>query len=369
MALPVFIIIVWWLAIVSLFFYLKCQRDNKNTEPFDGKVQYEALPVVHDDCTDYSAQFVYYLQLIYGERSKRFFFPCATISIDFLVRGPNNTRETVATATLKPKLLQQNHRRFLKSSFAQRQTTNALFSRLQFGNMPVFFFLNLSMSIFLIAALYKRKRPLKDIEWVLLNHDMHGGSLMVYSFFVLQLTKKTVSGSLIAKSIQCLKPGFDIGTQTFNYTFFGCCNKYVGPCLSLDTLETTCIVCTGISSIFLYCSIFIGRHFPPGHLLSLSEAIEGSLYAGLLAILLFFVLILIYQGLFKRLNAKRSNVGGIWLLMECLPFLIIALCILSGSTLSNSISNTITFLTCLHHLCLLFGRRRYSGTVAMASRL
>ena len=185
------------------------------------------------------------------------------------------------------------------------------------------------------SVLYKRRLPMKEVELVILNHNIHGGTIMLYNLFALYLSDNTVYGTKIGKSIQCLENGFDINSQTFLYTCFGRCLDYVGPCLNLSLLETLCLVYAGISVILLWCSSIVQCYGKPNecrNYKNMSQALETSLYSGLIGVVSTLMLLLIYQCIFKRLNAKWNNVGNIWFCMQILPAVVIGSCIATGNT-------------------------------------
>ncbi|XP_017475768.1 PREDICTED: serine-rich adhesin for platelets-like [Rhagoletis zephyria] len=89
-------------------------------------------------------------------------------------------------------------------------------------------------------VLLKRRDPIKHADLVLLNHDMHHGTIMVYNLFAVQLSDNKVFGSKIGKAISSFDEGFDMDKQTFRYTCLGYCPDYIGPCLNLSLPETVC---------------------------------------------------------------------------------------------------------------------------------
>ena len=103
-------IFVWWLIaglILFVCFRLKhLSKDNRD---------YESLPVIYDECSGITAKHVYLIRLSYGHRNKRFFFPSAT----FYIRFYDEQNKKLANLQLKPKLLTENHRRYLQSSSNQ----------------------------------------------------------------------------------------------------------------------------------------------------------------------------------------------------------------------------------------------------------
>lgn len=109
--IPFAFVAVWWVvALIVLLLYFKFGTDKKI--PFEDKYVYELLPVVYDQCNGLTAKHVYLIRIAYGHRNKRFFFPNATISLRFY----DDQNKNVATVQLKPKLLTENHRRYLRQT-------------------------------------------------------------------------------------------------------------------------------------------------------------------------------------------------------------------------------------------------------------
>lgn len=177
---------------------------------------------------------------------------------------------------------------------------------------------------------------MSEPKLVLVNHNVHGGAIMIINLFVLRLADNSVFGSKIGKSVQCLKSGLDPDSQSFRLVCFGKCVHYVGPRHNVTLFEMICFIYLQLSLIALCCASVLScqgcnfccllcRHFK-----GLSHAFEISLYAGYCSVACTALLLLIFQCILKRLNAKWNNVGYIWLAMRALPYLTAILCLTLG---------------------------------------
>lgn len=122
---PVIIILTGWTIVFLVVLYIFCRSDKDDETPFlktdegvrrTNSLPYDRLPILYDHCADVDARHVYLLQLSYGDRKCNIVIPETTITITFLRK--DRTKE--ATMLLGPKLLTENHQRYLRL-LAQRR--------------------------------------------------------------------------------------------------------------------------------------------------------------------------------------------------------------------------------------------------------
>ena len=177
---------------------------------------------------------------------------------------------------------------------------------------------------------------MNDVVLVLINHNIRGGTIIVNNLLVLRLADNKVFGSMIGKEIQCIETGLDPDSQSFQYVCFGKCSDYIGPQCNASLFEVMCFTYLNLSLIMICCGSIVScqkqnfccllrRQFK-----SLSHVFEISLYTSSAMVVFTLFQLLIFQYIFKRLDAKLNHVGFIWLIMNGLPYFVFIVSVILG---------------------------------------
>lgn len=104
------ILFLWFVFLVLLYVYTRYIRVSPRKPKVNpDRYTYEEIATIYDNCNIFSANYVYFLRIVYGQHNKKFFFPSATFRVLLLTANGKQ----VGKIEIRPEVLLENHRKHL----------------------------------------------------------------------------------------------------------------------------------------------------------------------------------------------------------------------------------------------------------------